>query len=74
MTANPVLATEITPTGPAKTRTYNLSGVAPEAGWHTATVTALHEAEDLLDALEANGFQKRELSVLGDSLFVVRWQ
>jgi len=42
--------------------------------WQLATVDDLTNAEDLLDCLEAQGFTERELVVLGNSCFAVRWR
>lgn len=42
--------------------------------WHLATVDNLSRAEDLLDSLEASGFADRELVVLGNSCFAVRYR
>ncbi len=42
--------------------------------WQLTTVGALSDAEDLLDALENQGFAERELVVLGNSCFAVRWR
>ena len=42
--------------------------------WHLTTVSALHDAEDLLDTLENQGVAERELVVLGNSCFAVRWR
>jgi hypothetical protein len=42
--------------------------------WQLATVTDLTDAEDLLDSLEAQGIEERELVVLGNSCFAVRWR
>ncbi|MBM3981146.1 MAG: hypothetical protein FJ304_12830 [Planctomycetes bacterium] len=42
--------------------------------WHLATVSALCDAEDLLDTLENQGVEERELVVLGNSCFAVRWR
>ncbi len=42
--------------------------------WHLTTVTSLHDAEELLDLLEYQGYTERELVVLGNSSFVVRWR
>ena len=50
-------------------------GLAPLAGgWRTAAVGGLSAAEDLLDALEAAGFEEMELRLIGDSEFEVRWR
>lgn len=43
-------------------------------GWQTVTVENLTLARDLLDLLEVAGFTERELVVVGDSSFVVRWR
>ncbi|HSQ54460.1 MAG TPA: hypothetical protein VLM40_01845 [Gemmata sp.] len=46
----------------------------PLAGdWHVATVETLRDAEDFLDALEAQGVEQRELLILGNSTFAIRW-
>ncbi len=75
MTANKTFTAEVTVAGVPKTRTYDLAATAqPDSGWHTTKVSALHEAEDLLDALEAHGFMERELIVLGNASFAVRWR
>ncbi|HEX4608833.1 MAG TPA: hypothetical protein VH092_11570 [Urbifossiella sp.] len=42
--------------------------------WQLTTVDNLTAAEDLLDCLEAHGFGERELVVLGNSSFAVRWR
>lgn len=42
--------------------------------WHLTTVTDLTAAEDLLDCLENQGVAERELVVLGNSCFAVRWR
>jgi hypothetical protein len=42
--------------------------------WNLTTVNALSDAEELLDALENQGFAERELIVLGNSCFAVRWR
>ena len=42
--------------------------------WQVTTVTSLRDAEDLLDSLEAHGFGERELVVLGNDAFAVRWR
>ena len=43
-------------------------------GWQRMTVSALCEAEELLDALENSGVAERELIVLGCSCFAIRWR
>jgi hypothetical protein len=42
--------------------------------WQMSAVDDLTQAEDLLDCLEARGFEHRELVVLGNSSFAVRWR
>jgi len=42
--------------------------------WHLTTVNDLTDAEDLLDCLEGRGVAERELVVLGNSCFAVRWR
>jgi hypothetical protein len=42
--------------------------------WQMAAVDDLSAAEDLLDCLEARGFEHRELVVLGNSSFAIRWR
>ena len=52
------------------------SHVAPatRTDWHLTTVSALSDAEELLDVLEGQGYEERELVVLGNSCFAVRWR
>jgi hypothetical protein len=48
---------------------------APQAGgWQTVAVEGLSAAEDLLDALEAAGYEELELLVRRGTEFVVRWR
>jgi hypothetical protein len=42
--------------------------------WQVLTVASLSDAERLLDHLEACGSSERELVILGDSSFAVRWR
>ena len=42
--------------------------------WNLTTVSKLSDAEELLDMLENQGFAERELVVLGNSTFAVRWR
>ena len=46
----------------------------PRADWSLTTVSDLTDAEDLLDSLESHGVEERELIVLGNSSFAVRWR
>lgn len=50
--------------------------VAPvsRTDWHLTTVAALSDAEELLDVLECQGYSERELIVLGNACFTVRWR
>jgi hypothetical protein len=51
------------------------SGATPAAdGWQSLTVSELLCAEELLDQAETAGFEERELIVLGNSTFLVRWR
>lgn len=50
------------------------SGKKARADWGMATLTTLAEAEDVLDWAENHGFAERELVVLGNSSFAVRWR
>ncbi len=77
--ADPILAGETTVIGlnDAATDTQQMhsgGGVCVQNDWNLATVTELHEAEDMLDYLEAQGFEERELMILGNSCFAVRWK
>src|SRR5262245_28890537 len=60
-------ASETLPTG------QNVSAL-PRNEWHLTTVDALCDAEELLDLLENQGHTERELVVLGNSCFAVRWR
>jgi len=42
--------------------------------WQMTTLDDLTDAEDLLDCLENQGVEDRELVILGDSSFAVRWR
>jgi hypothetical protein len=44
------------------------------AKWTLTTVDDLTAAEELLDTLENAGFRERELLVLGNASFAVRWR
>lgn len=46
----------------------------PPCEWHLTTVPDLTTAEGLLDCLENQGIAERELVVLGNSCFAVRWR
>ena len=53
--------------GPAK------RAVTPER-WRSLTVVGLSFAEELLDEIEALGHEDRELIILDNSTFLVRWR
>jgi len=42
--------------------------------WHSAVVPDIATAEELLDQAEQDGYRDRELIVLGNSTFLVRWR
>ena len=42
--------------------------------WRSAVVSELSAAEELLDRAEEQGYRQRELVVLGNSAFLVRWR
>jgi hypothetical protein len=73
-----VLAAETTLTDsadPAETLITNRSAPAgTRTEWQLTTVSALCDAEELLDVLENQGVAERELLVLGNATFTVRWR
>ena len=42
--------------------------------WQTATLHSLADVEDLLDSLESHGVASREVTVVNNSTFAVRWK
>jgi hypothetical protein len=42
--------------------------------WATAVLRDLSQVEDLLDSLENHRVEDREVTMLGDRTFVVRWR
>jgi hypothetical protein len=72
------LAGENTAVGLRDAAAETLSDGGPKASVHTdwqlTPVAGLSDAEDLLDCLEAQGYAERELVVLGNSSFAVRWR
>lgn len=52
--------------GPAET---TLAG-----DWHEVELNHLGQVEDLLDSLEARNVRHREMAVVGNDKFVVRWR
>lgn len=58
----------------ADTLTADADTVFADDGWSVATVSRLSEVEDLLDCLEAHSVREREVRVLGNNSFRVRWK
>jgi predicted transcriptional regulator len=59
----------------AETRRTDRAGLMhTRTDWQLTTVSRLCDAEELLDVLENQGFAERELVVLGNSTFAVRWR
>ena len=48
--------------------------LAPKSDWQSKNFRSLSHVEDMLDSLEAHGFQHREVVVLTDDCFTVRWK
>jgi hypothetical protein len=74
---HPALAGQNTVVGLADPAAETLVGGTPartRTDWQLTTVDDLTNAEDLLDCLEAQGYTDRELVVLGNSCFAVRWR
>ena len=75
--AHPALAGENTQIGLHDSAAETLvGGTQPRtrADWQLTTVDDLTDAEDLLDSLEYRGYADRELVVLGNSCFAIRWR
>jgi hypothetical protein len=47
---------------------------AKHRDWQLQGLSSLRDAEDLLDSLEARGYTERELLMLGNAAFAVRWR
>ena len=45
-----------------------------QSEWQTATLHSMADVEDLLDSLEAHGVSSREVSVVNNNTFAVRWK
>ena len=43
-------------------------------GWYSAVVIDLSGAQEMLDRLERNGQAEKELRILGNAKFEVRWR
>lgn len=78
--AEPVLAGENTVVGlgdaASETLRTSTGRRLPHHGtdWQLTSVDDLTAAEDLLDSLENQGYTERELVVMGNSSFAVRWR
>jgi hypothetical protein len=48
--------------------------VFADEGWSIVTLSRLCEVEDLLDSLEAHGVCEREVRMMGNNNFRVRWK
>ncbi len=74
---HPALASQNTAVGLADPAAEtHVGGPAARArtDWQLTTVDNLTSAEDLLDCLEAQGYEDREVIILGNSRFAVRWR
>jgi hypothetical protein len=63
--SDPTVETLVGNSGPAE---------SVHGDWHVTQVDTLRDAEDFLDALEAQGVEYRELLILGNATFAVRWR
>jgi hypothetical protein len=76
--ASATVALEVKPdlSDPAVETLVGNSGSADpvRSDWHVAQVETLSDAEDFLDALETQGVEHRELVILGNSTFAIRWR
>ena len=77
--AEPALATDNTAVGLADAGVNTLvSGggrLSPVSNdWQLTSVDNLTHAEELLDSLENQGYAERELIVLGNASFAIRWR
>src|SRR5438445_8994674 len=77
--AEPALATDNTAIGLADAGTHTLVSTGDRmnparSDWQLTSVDNLTHAEELLDCLENQGYAERELIVLGNSSFAVRWR
>jgi hypothetical protein len=70
------LGLQTQPVSPASETLAGHNGkISPtHSDWQLATVSALCDAEEMLDHLECQGYKERELLILGNSCFAVRWR
>ncbi len=74
---HPALASQNTVVGLADPAAETRVGGTPARAridWQLTTVDNLTSAEELLDCLEAQGYEDREVVILGNSRFAVRWR
>ena len=50
------------------------AALADPTVWRSAVVSDLSTAEELLDRAEQEGYRERELVLVGNSTFLVRWR
>ncbi len=76
--AEPALASQDTAVGLADAAANTLATGGHRSSkvrdWQLTSVNNLTDATDLLDCLENQGIAERELIVLGNSSFAVRWR
>jgi hypothetical protein len=77
--AEPVLATDNTAVGLGNATVDTLASNGGRmnrvaSDWQLTAVDNLTHAEELLDSLENQGYEDRELVVMGNSSFAVRWR
>ena len=76
MTQKPGTVYPFAPVKPsaADTLAADADTVFADDGWSVVTLSRLSEVEDLLDSLEAHQVGEREVRVMGNSSFRVRWK
>jgi hypothetical protein len=78
-TVNPLLADDSALAGLSDLASETLDGhpittPLPAGEWQLQTLSSLSDAESLLDCLERQGINERELVILGRASFAVRWR
>ena len=58
----------------ADTLPNGLCEVTLTIDWHKTEFERLCDVEEFLDALEVQGVQHREMSIVGNDKFIVRWR
>ena len=76
MSKKPGTVYPFAPTKPSAADTVAVSAdtVFADEGWSVVTLNRLSDVEDLLDSLEAHHVAEREVRVMGNSNFRVRWK